>query len=110
MFYSSSMQTLFMILICVSALEEKCTPQQICDKYHQIHSDVYKWFDISFDQFGRTTTEKQTEVAQQIFWQLHENGNLIEDDMEQLHCEGCDRFLADRYVEIFLPEPNIVFG
>lgn len=91
------------------ALEEKCTPQQICDKYHQIHSDVYKWFDISFDQFGRTTTEKQTEVAQEIFWQLHENGNLVEDDMEQLHCQSCDRFLADRYVEGTCPLPGCGF-
>ena len=80
------------------ALEEKCTPQQICDKYHQIHADVYKNFNISFDKFGRTTTEKQTEVAQDIFRKLHENGNLTEDDMEQLHCANCDRFLADRYV------------
>ena len=79
------------------ALEEKCTPQQICDKYHQIHADVYKNFNISFDKFGRTTTEKQTEVAQDIFRKLHENGNLTEDDMEQLHCANCDRFLADRY-------------
>jgi len=91
------------------ALEEKCTPQQICDKYHKIHSDVYKWFDISFDQFGRTTTEKQTEVAQEIFWQLHANGNLIEDDMEQLHCQSCDRFLADRYVEGTCPLPGCGF-
>merc|ERR1712110_1284348 len=91
------------------ALEEKCTPQQICDKYHQIHSDVYKNFNISFDKFGRTTTEKQTEVAQDIFRKLHENGNLTEDDMEQLHCANCDRFLADRYVEGGCPHPGCGF-
>lgn len=43
------------------AREEGLTPQQICDKYHAIHSDIYKWFQIDFDFFGRTTTEKQTE-------------------------------------------------
>jgi len=43
------------------ALEEKLTPQQICDKYFKIHSEIYKWFNISFDQFGRTTSSKQTE-------------------------------------------------
>ena len=43
------------------AREEGLTPQQICDKYHVIHSDIYKWFQIDFDFFGRTTTEKQTE-------------------------------------------------
>jgi len=43
------------------ALEEKVEPQQLCDKYHQIHKQVYQWFNIGFDHFGRTTTPKQTE-------------------------------------------------
>lgn len=43
------------------ALEEGLTPQEICDKYHVVHSTIYKWFQIDFDFFGRTTTEKQTE-------------------------------------------------
>lgn len=43
------------------ALEEGLTPQEICDKYHAVHSTIYKWFQIDFDFFGRTTTEKQTE-------------------------------------------------
>ncbi|KAF4980252.1 hypothetical protein FDECE_17917, partial [Fusarium decemcellulare] len=37
------------------ALIEECTPQELCDRYHAIHAEVYKWFDISFDIFGRTT-------------------------------------------------------
>lgn len=43
------------------AREEGLTPQQICDKYHAVHSSIYQWFQIDFDFFGRTTTEKQTE-------------------------------------------------
>ena len=77
-------------------MEEKCTPEQICDKYHRIHSDVYQWFDISFDVFGRTTTDKQTEVAQDIFWKLDTNNNLVEDTMDQWYCQSCDKYLADR--------------
>ncbi|KAK3736631.1 hypothetical protein QZH41_005599 [Actinostola sp. cb2023] len=42
------------------ALEEGLTPKEICDKYYKIHSDVYSWFNIEFDFFGRTTTEEQT--------------------------------------------------
>ncbi|XP_067360488.1 methionine--tRNA ligase, cytoplasmic isoform X2 [Channa argus] len=81
------------------AREEGLTPQQICDKYHAIHSNIYKWFQIDFDFFGRTTTEKQTEIAQNIFWRLHNHGFLVEDTVEQLRCENCQRFLADRFVE-----------
>uniref|UniRef100_A0A8C8A0T7 Methionine--tRNA ligase, cytoplasmic n=2 Tax=Oryzias sinensis TaxID=183150 RepID=A0A8C8A0T7_9TELE len=81
------------------AREEGLTPQQICDKYHAVHSSIYSWFQIDFDFFGRTTTEKQTEIAQNIFWRLHKHGYLVEDTVEQLRCENCQRFLADRFVE-----------
>ena len=30
---------------------------------------------------------------------MHKAGNLLEDAMDQLYCEKCDRFLADRFVE-----------
>ncbi|CAG0917660.1 unnamed protein product [Notodromas monacha] len=86
------------------ALEMGLTPKEVCDKYNAIHRDVYEWFGIEFDHFGRTTTEQQTRVAQEIFWDLHEHGYLLEDSMEQLHCENCNRFLADRFVEGTCPK------
>ncbi len=43
------------------AAQEGCTPRQICDKYNKMHAEVYRWFNIDFDSFGRTTTQKQTE-------------------------------------------------
>ncbi|KAL8106173.1 putative methionine--tRNA ligase [Apium graveolens] len=81
------------------ALEENCTPKEICDKYHAIHKEVYKWFDINFDEFGRTSTPQQTEVCQAIFTKLMENNWLSENTMQQLYCDTCKRFLADRLVE-----------
>ncbi|CAH0386639.1 unnamed protein product [Bemisia tabaci] len=86
------------------ALEEKLTPQQICDKYFVIHKDIYEWFNIKFDQFGRTTTQKQTEIAQSIFKLVHNNGFTSTASVEQLLCEKCDRFLADRFVEGTCPK------
>lgn len=80
------------------ALEEKITPREICDKYHTIHKEIYEWFDIQFDKFGRTSTAEQTEICQQIFSRLLEQGQLIEDKIEQLYCDHCQRFLADRFV------------
>merc|ERR1719509_111382 len=81
------------------ALEAGVTPREICDKYNALHSQIYDWFNISFDKFGRTTTDQQTEIAQKIFWDLHKAGHTLEQDMEQLKCDGCDQFLADRFVE-----------
>ncbi|KAI3706215.1 hypothetical protein L6452_23809 [Arctium lappa] len=88
------------------ALEENCTPKEICDKYHAIHRDVYKWFNISFDEFGRTSTPQQTEVCQTIFKKLMENNWLSENTMQQLYCDTCEKFLADRLVEGTCPTPG----
>ncbi|CDM30051.1 hypothetical protein DTO013E5_8080 [Penicillium roqueforti] len=81
------------------ALEEKVSPEELCAKYNKIHQDVYKWFNIGFDHFGRTPTEKHTEIAQSIFMRLHENGFLAERTAEQPFCEQHNSFLADRFVE-----------
>ncbi|KAF2204723.1 methionyl-tRNA synthetase [Delitschia confertaspora ATCC 74209] len=83
------------------AIEENVTPQQLCDKYYALHSEVYKWFRISFDHFGRTPTKQQTEIAQDIFTKLNENGYLEEKTTTQPYCEtpGHKSFLADRFVE-----------
>ena len=80
------------------AMQEGVTPRELCDKYHEIHKEIYKWFNISFDYFGRTSTEKQTEIVQHIFNKVDENGYISEREMTQLYCPTCKRFLADRFV------------
>lgn len=80
------------------ALEEGLSCQEICDKYHALHAQVYKWFNISFDAFGRTPTSEQTEVAQDIFRKLSARDLLCEHEIEQLYSVALGKFLADRYV------------
>jgi len=83
----------------IKALEDGVTPKEICDKYYKIHDDIYRWFGIRFDRFGRTSTEKHTAITQDIFLRLHKNGCLVEDEAEQFYDEKADMFLADRYIE-----------
>ncbi|POS78966.1 methionyl-tRNA synthetase [Diaporthe helianthi] len=83
------------------ALEEGLTPQQLCDKYHRIHKEIYDWFNIGFDVFGRTPTEHQTRITQDIFKKLWGNGFILEREEFQPFCSHPDhnKFLADRFVE-----------
>ncbi|KAJ4846697.1 hypothetical protein Tsubulata_027182 [Turnera subulata] len=81
------------------AVQEKCTPQEICDRYHAIHKEVYEWFDASFDVFGHTSSPQHTEISQAIFKKLIDNNLLSENTTPQLYCNRCQRFLADRFVE-----------
>ena len=52
-------------------VEEGLTTRQISDKYNKLHDEIYQWLNISFDKFGRTTTDEQTKIAHDIFWSLH---------------------------------------
>lgn len=81
------------------AIEENVTPEQLCTKYNALHAEVYKWFNIGFDHFGRTPTQQQTDIAQDIFTKLHKNGYLEEQTTTQPYCETHKSFLADRFVE-----------
>lgn len=88
------------------ALKEGLSPRELCDRYNLIHQDIYNWFNISFDVFGRTSDPKQTEIVQDIFKKVDKAGYITEQTLEQLYCEHDQRFLADRFVEE--PVQNVV--
>ncbi len=86
------------------AQEEHKTPRELCDYYHALHQDIYRWFHIAFDHFGRTSTPQQTDITQDIFLGLDKNGYITEHTSRQLYCPSCKRFLADRYVRGSCPK------
>jgi methionyl-tRNA synthetase len=85
------------------AAEDGVSPKELCDRYHKIHADIYNWFNISFDKFGRTSSQIQTEVTQDIFLKLDKSGFIFERTIEQFYCSKCQRFLADRYIKGICP-------
>ncbi len=86
------------------ALEEGLTPRELCDKYAKVHADIYEWFEIGFDIFGRTSTAKQEEIVQHIFKKLFKNDYLVEKASRQPYCEKHKSFLADRFIEGTCPK------
>jgi methionyl-tRNA synthetase len=81
------------------ALSEGVDPATLCAKYHAIHKDIYDWFRIDFDVFGRTPTDEHTQIVQDIFTRLWKNGFIEQRETTQAYCPTHDSFLADRYVE-----------
>ncbi len=86
------------------ALQDKKTPCELCDYYYRIHKEIYEWFNIAFDKFGRTSNEECTEITQSIFNDLDKNGFIKEHTSQQLFCPKCNMFLADRYVDGTCPK------
>lgn len=74
-------------------------PATLCAKYHKIHKEIYDWFRIDFDVFGRTPTDEHTSIVQGVFKRLWENGFIEQRETTQAYCPTHSSFLADRYVE-----------
>lgn len=86
------------------ALEEGKTSRELCDYYFKQHDEIYKWFDIAFDKFGRTSNDECTEITQAIFKDLEKNGYITEHENKQPFCPKCQRYLADRFVRGICPK------
>ena len=86
------------------ALEEGKTSRELCDYYYKQHDEIYKWFDIAFDKFGRTSNPECTEITQEIFKGLEKNGYITEHTNKQPFCPKCQRYLADRFVRGVCPK------
>ncbi len=89
--------------ITIKAKKEGVTPQDIVDRYHKIIKDSFAELGISFDVYGRTTSETHRKTASDFFRKLYEKGEFIEKSSMQLYDEEAGQFLADRYVTGICP-------
>ncbi len=84
--------------ITIKAKEEGVTPQDICDRYHNIIKKSFEGLGISFDIYSRTTSKIHERTASEFFKTLYDKGEFIEKTSKQLYDEQAHQFLADRYV------------
>ena len=84
--------------ITMKALKEKCSPQEIIDKYNSQFKETFARLGISFDIFHRTSEPLHHKTAQDFFMKLYQNGEFVEKESEQYFDEEAGQFLADRYI------------
>lgn len=82
----------------VKALQENKSPKEIVDECHVSFAKDFKDFGISFDLYNRTDDPYHKEFVQEQFVKYYNNGYLKELEEEQLYCDHCKLFLADRYI------------
>lgn len=82
----------------VGALKAGMDVQAYCDMNHDRHYRTYKDFELSFDYFGRTSSEQNKEITYHIFEQLDKNGFIEERTVKQIYSVDDKMFLADRYI------------
>lgn len=84
--------------VTMRARKEGCTPQDVVDRYHHLIKKSFEDFGISFDAFGRTSSETHHRVASEFFRHLYDKGVFLEKESEQYYDEEAKTFLADRYI------------
>ena len=94
------------VAISMKAKKEGITPKEVIDKYHNIIKKSFDDFGISFDYYGRTSSDIHRETAQEFFKTMHTNDCFETQTTEQLYDAKEDQFLADRYVVGTCPKCN----
>ncbi|MDD4761305.1 MAG: methionine--tRNA ligase [Bacteroidaceae bacterium] len=84
--------------VTMRARKEGCTPQDIVNRYHSLIKKSFEDFGISFDTYGRTSSDTHTRVASDFFRTLYDKGVFLEKESKQYYDTEAKIFLADRYI------------
>jgi methionyl-tRNA synthetase len=72
---------------------------EYCAEMWAIQADLAKGFNLSFDYYGRSSSDQNRKLTQHFASVLYDNG-LIEERMEtQMYSHADGRYLPDRYIE-----------
>ncbi|MDQ3659218.1 MAG: methionine--tRNA ligase [Actinomycetota bacterium] len=85
--------------ITLTAEREGKAPQEVVDYWWKHIKETFESFEISFDNFSRTSTPLHAENTQLFYRKLKEGGYISEAGSRQMYSPTEERFLPDRYVE-----------
>lgn len=87
------------VAIMIRGMQEDQSPQAIVDHYHPMIREAFAAFGMSFDYYGRTSSDTHRETTQDFFRTLAEKGVFKLRKEEQLYDPEAGLFLADRFVK-----------
>ena len=82
----------------IAAQEDGIDVRDYCDRMHGVQDCLGKGFRLSFDYFGRSSSDRNRQLTQHFAGRLADNGYIREVREQQLFSVADDRFLPDRFV------------
>jgi methionyl-tRNA synthetase len=82
----------------LAAAEDGIPVRDYCDKWHAVQADLGARFGLSWDHFGRSSSDQNRELTLHFARQLWKNGHLDVRTTKQAYSATDGRFLPDRYV------------
>ncbi|MDT2077136.1 MAG: methionine--tRNA ligase [Planktomarina sp.] len=77
-----------------------------CAEMHAVQAKIAEGFSLSFDHFGRSSSQQNKELTQHFAGRLAEQNLISEVDEQQVYSHTDGRFLPDRYIEGTCPNCN----
>ena len=72
------------------------SPQEHCDEMVVRFQDLWRHFNISNDDFIRTTEERHIKVVQHFLQKLYDNGNIYKSSYSGWYCVPDERFWTEK--------------
>lgn len=76
----------------IAAREKNVTPQELVDQNSQYFQDLKKLFNLSNDDFIRTTEERHKKGVIKLWKNVFDKGDIYKKEYEGLYCVGCEAF------------------
>ncbi|MBU2637579.1 MAG: methionine--tRNA ligase [Nanoarchaeota archaeon] len=88
----------------IAAQKYGITPRQLCDFFYKVHKGIYDWFEISYDNFSRTSKPIHYKTTQEFLDKIYKHKYVIEKTILLPFCNECKRQLSDRFIEGTCPK------
>ncbi len=79
-----------------AAKEADVAVKEFVDKNAQKFKELDNSFNVSYDDFIKTTEERHVKVSQFIFKKLFDNGDIYKGYYEGYYCYGCEEFKTEK--------------
>ena len=88
----------------IAAENQNMEVKEYCDQMFLAQKKTYDNFELSFDYFGRSSSQNNHKLTQDFFLALEKNGFIEEKVISQFYSVDERRFLPDRYIEGTCPK------
>ena len=77
------------------AAEKGVTPKEYVDEIAAVFRSLWKFMNISYDRYIRTTDDYHIETVQKIFKELYDKGYIYKGEYKGKYCTPCESFWTD---------------
>ena len=77
------------------AAEKGVTPKEYVDEIAEIFKGLWRFMNISYDRYIRTTDDYHVESVQKIFKELYDRGYIYKGEYKGKYCTPCESFWTE---------------